>query len=263
MNLINRNFIYRKIENLLVRLLYFIWNVNNYNSKKNGEELFLRSFLSLYDIKHKIVVFDCGANVGDYLKILIDIADSRKLKIEAHVFEPTNGCFQLLREKFSTYKNVLINQVGVSNLNETKTIYFDFENSALASLYNRNLNYYKKQLNLSEEISLIKLDDYISKREIKHINLLKLDIEGHELFALKGLQKFLNGDFIDFIQFEYGGANLDSKTSLLDIYSILSEGGFKIARVMKKGLEILDYNPKMEIFQYTNYVAISKKIINN
>ena len=109
---------------------------------------------------------------------------------------------------------------------------------------------------------MIKLDQYIQERKIEHIHLLKLDIEGHELFGLRGLGEYLKGDFIDYIQFEYGGANLDSKTSLMELYSLLINNGFKIAKVMKGGLKIQDYSPLRENFQYSNYVAISKRILN-
>jgi hypothetical protein len=78
-----------------------------------------------------------------------------------------------------------------------------------------------------------------------------------------GFGEYLNGDFIDFIQFEYGGANLDSKTSLLDIYSCLEDRGFIIAKIYPQGLEIRDYKPFMENYCYSNFVAISKKILED
>lgn len=49
---------------------------------------------------------------------------------------------------------------------------------------------------------------------------------------------YLNSNFIDYIQFEYGGADLDSH----------------------KGLKVRDYKPYMGNFQYSNYVAISNRI---
>ena len=86
-------------------------------------------------------------------------------------------------------------------------------------------------------------------------------MEGHELAVLEGLGKYLNNDFIDFIQFEYGGCNLDSKTRLIDFFNIFEEKGFIVCKIMKKGLEIRKFEYWMENFQYYNYVAISKKLI--
>ncbi len=53
--------------------------------------------------------------------------------------------------------------------------------------------------------------------------------------------------FLDFIQFEYGGANLDSHTSLLEFFDFLETRGFlflvcvdeiKIALLLKQPYEI-------------------------
>jgi hypothetical protein len=105
------------------------------------------------------------------------------------------------------------------------------------------------------------MDEYIESKNIKHINFIKIDIEGHELRAFEGFGKYINGDFIDYIQFEYGGANLDSHTSLMEIYKFLESRGFLIAKVMRNGLEIRSYKPFMENFNYANYVAISKRVV--
>ena len=112
---------------------------------------------------------------------------------------------------------------------------------------------------MSEDIFLKTGCDYIEEHAIKHIDLLKIDVEGHELKVLQGFEKYLSVDFIDYIQFEYGGANLDSHTSLLELYS---KRHFLIAKILPKGLEIRTYQSYMENFMYANYVAISKRILN-
>jgi len=38
---------------------------------------------------------------------------------------------------------------------------------------------------------------YIDQKEIPHIDLLKVDVEGHELSVFEGFGKYLSGDFID------------------------------------------------------------------
>jgi hypothetical protein len=125
------------------------------------------------------------------------------------------------------------------------------------------LDTYNLELNQSEEIKLKRLDVYINEKNINHINFLKIDIEGHELKAFEGFGDYLSGDFIDFIQFEYGGANLDSHSSLMDIYKLLESKDFEIAKIMPYGLELRKYQPFMDNFQYSNYIAISKRIVKN
>ena len=131
----------------------------------------------------------------------------------------------------------------------------------MTSLYQRNLSFYKIKLDQSERIKLMRLDKYIEEKNIMHINFIKIDVEGHEVKVLEGLGNYLNKEFIDFIQFEYGGCNLDSKTSLMEIYNLLTNKGFKIAKILQKGLYLRNYNPDLENYVYSNYVAVSRKIL--
>ena len=49
---------------------------------------------------------------------------------------------------------------------------------------------------------------------------MKMDIEGHEPFALRGAKNSLQKGLFRYIQFEYGGCNIDSRTYLKDFYDI-------------------------------------------
>lgn len=188
-------------------------------------------------------------------------AENKNIKVELHLFEPTKKCFEEINSKFSNKKNFHLNNFGCSDSEYSAPIFYDKEKSSLASLYQRNLDFYDIKMDNFEEIMLKRLDKYIDDKNIQHIDFIKIDIEGHELKALSGLGKYLNNDFIDFIQFEYGGANLDSHISLMEVYKILNDSGFIVAKVMPNGLEIRNYSPYMENFIYANYMAISKKML--
>lgn len=207
------------------------------------------------------MVFDMGANIGEYSSMLLDNSQRHDVALELHLFEPTKSCFETISKKFESNMNLTLNNFGVSDSNMSAKIFYDKEQSGLASLYKRNLDSYNLELNKSEEIVLKRVDEYIESKNIKHISFVKIDIEGHELKAFNGFGKYLNSDFIDYIQFEYGGANLDSHSSLMEIYKFFEDKNFSIAKVMPKGLEVLQYKPFMDNFMYANYVAISNKIL--
>ncbi len=257
------SFIERKLRNFSLKVFNSIENNGNANFDKNGEKVFIDFLLTSFKNGRggEKVVFDIGANIGDYSEMIKNKAKLLNLDIELHLFEPTKSCFETISQKFKDDINVFLNNFGVSDKNGEATIFYDKEKSGLASLYQRNLDIYSLQLNQTESIKLIRLDNYIEENNINHINFIKIDIEGHELKAFEGLGKYLNCGFIDYIQFEYGGANLDSHTSLMEIYKFLQERGFKIAKVMRKGLEIRKYSPFMDNFNYANYVAISNEVI--
>jgi FkbM family methyltransferase len=252
----------KKLKSLLLRIFNKLENNGNANFNSNGENHFIDSLISSISEAKDVCIFDIGANTGDYSSILFEKINSKNINAQIHLFEPTNSCFKTIREKFQGINNIYLNNFGASDLDGEAKIFYDKEQSGLASLYQRNLECYNISMNYIESINLKRLDSYIKFKGIKHINFVKIDIEGHELKALEGFGSYLSADFIDYIQFEYGGANLDSKTSLMELYMFFLGKGFTVAKVMPKGLEIRQYNPFMENFSYANYMAISNKLIN-
>jgi hypothetical protein len=82
-----------------------------------------------------------------------------------------------------------------------------------------------------------------------------MDVEGNELNILNGAKRMIENDSIDFIQFEFGGCNIDSRTFFQDFFYLLKER-YRIYRILKNGLYPIDsYSEKYEIFITTNYLA--------
>lgn len=243
--------------NKLHSLIYKIENTGDGDYYRSGEHAFIKELGSLYKDK-PFTVFDVGANKGEYTSILLE---THPLEITVHAFEPQQSCVGLLNQLFSGKKNIVINPFGLSDTNSTSTLFKDVEDSGFASVYQRNMEYYDIHLNKTEEIRLQTGLEYVTKNNISHIDLLKIDVEGHEEKVFAGFGDFLNPDNIDFIQFEYGGANLDSHSSLLDLHTLLTKKGFILCKMMRNSLLIRPYHPRLENFMYQNWVAASPKMI--
>ena len=257
-----QSIIKRKIRGLALKVFNKIENNGNCHFDENGEKVFIENLFKTFKANGGgKVVFDIGANVGEYSSMLLDNSKRESVELELHLFEPTKSCFETISKKFENKHNIILNNFGVSDSNDTAKIFYDKEQSGLASLYQRNLDSYNLQLNQSEEILLKRMDEYIEENNIEHIDFIKIDIEGHELKAFDGFDSYLNSDFIDYIQFEYGGANLDSHSSLMEIYKFFEERGFGVAKIMPNALEVRQYSPFMDNFNYSNYVAVSNKVI--
>ena len=203
------------------------------------------------------VVFDVGANVGVYALDLYENSKDMNIEnIQIHCFEPAKATFQRLSDNCSAIYGIKLNNMGISDSKVESTLYYDEETSGMASLFDRQLEYYGVELYKKEQVTLDTIDNYCEEQKIDHISFLKMDIEGNELNALKGAESMIRGGKIDAIQFEFGGCNIDSRVFFRDFWNLL-HNEFKIHRVTKDGLwEIKQYNEWLEIFSCTNYLCI-------
>ena len=101
------------------------------------------------------------------------------------------------------------------------------------------------------------LDAFASRRGLRHIDLLKIDVEGHEYDVLRGAEKLLAARQIGIVQFEFGGCNLDTRTSFRDFYSLMTEYGFCLYVISKYGLQRIEkYREIYEQYGTTNFAAV-------
>lgn len=89
---------------------------------------------------------------------------------------------------------------------------------------------------------------------------MKMDIEGHELFALKGLCKSIEARRIGAMSFEFSSGNLNSHTCFRDFWKVLSSR-YSIFRVTpaRRLIEIAGYYEDLEYFRgASNHVVVLK-----
>jgi len=261
-----QNFVERKLKKWAWELfakLEFI-DAGGSDINKNGEAKLIHLMFEFYS-KHAgnepLIILDVGANQGQYSHTLLRIAEQYQVPIMIHLFEPLHECFTQIQSHLTQNSSLICNNFGISDSEMESTIFYDPTMTPIASLYRRKVMQYNISMNQSEKIKLKRMDRYIQEKSIKHIHFVKLDVEGHELNALYGFGDYLNGSFIDFIQFEYGETYFDAHIRLLDIYQLLEKRDFQIAKITPNGLILKKYYRYMENFIYANYVAISNRVL--
>ena len=203
------------------------------------------------------VVFDVGANVGDYSSAVLSILGKN---VRLCCFEPSRVAFAKLERKLGQHGAVELYNFGFWDKQELAALHSDVEGSGLSSLFARRLDHFGIEMSSTEQVELRRLDDYCQEKGITHIHLLKLDVEGSELSVLKGAGQLIDSQAIDLIQFEFGGCNIDSRTYFQDFFYLLNPN-YRIYRILRSGLvPIAEYKETCEVFLTTNYLAVSREM---
>lgn len=142
---------------------------------------------------------------------------------------------------------------------EERPLYIFEEGAGINSLYRRHGlegGFGLKPQSIEETVRLRTLDSYCQELGIQVVDYLKIDVEGHELEVLKGSKQLLEQGEVQIIQFEYGGANMDARVLLKDIFEFLQDFGYTFYKILPKELRRVDsYDQRLENFQYQNWIA--------
>ncbi len=250
-NKIGQKYIARKI-----RKSQILAGIGSGGSVENsGEKSILKKLKSIKQDSY--CLFDVGANKGDFTKLILDFFGNEISKI--HSFEPSKATFELLSNNIKSDKAILNNK-GLGKEAGTFPFYTDFPGSGTASLTKRNIDFIGVDFDYSEDVLIDTLDEYCLANNIKDIDLLKIDVEGHELDVLEGSKEMLKRKMIKMVSFEFGGCNIDTRTFLRDFYYLFEEFEFLLYRITPSGYFFpLDrYSEKFEQFRTTNFIAIRK-----
>jgi FkbM family methyltransferase len=207
-----------------------------------------------------LVIFDVGANHGEYIQLaLTQLANRPKV---VHAFEPSQTAFAELSRRFAGGTDVVLNNMALGNTAGRQTLYYDAAGSELSSLYPRRIEHHGIQMTGSELVQVETLDGYCAAHGIAHIDLLKLDVEGHELAVLQGGDEMFEHKKIAIVSFEFGGCNVDARTFVRDFFHFFATREMQLARITAFGGmdSIPHYEEGLEQFRTTCFVAFNKAL---
>lgn len=150
------------------------------------------------------IVYDIGSNIGYHT-----VAFANKAK-HVYAFEPNKKNLKLLQKNVSKFKNVTVYDVACSNhVGKMHVEDFDLDKPG---------NYGEMHmLDTGQECDSIKVDDL----EIYAPDLIKIDVEGHELQVLLGAMETIK-EYKPKIFYEAHGNDLDL------IYKLLTELDYRL-----------------------------------
>ena len=220
----------------------------NYDDPRyNGEYNFIRN-----NIKQWKVVFDVGGHIGNYSNYVL----TAKPTIQLHTFEPWRGNFQIIKERLS---NLHLNNAGLSDQPGELEMNIYWDDGGVNSFY---LDEHYKEMSEArgqfriEKVQLTTIDEYVKANNISQIDMLKIDVEGHETKVLNGAANFIHAGKIRNIQFEYGNFWKLSNSTLKYVFDMLIANHFTIYRLSPFGKIPVHYKPELENYKQCNYLAV-------
>lgn len=230
------------------------------STQESGELLALtliRTEFLRRGVRGPYVFFDVGSSIGEISEALVDIFGDGSI---IHAFEPSAWAYQYFAGRADELglKNIVLNNFALGAEPGRATLYAKSEGHQTGSLYHRQTRHLEDSGAVREVVEIRTIDDYCEAHGIAHIHFLKIDVEGHELAVLQGAARLLEAGGIDFIQFEFGSTNMDSRTFFKDFWTLLNPR-YEIMRILRDGVfRIPEYEEILEIFEWQNFLAVRR-----
>ena len=223
----------------------------------SGENVLVEKLKQHATTSKSLCIFDVGANKGQFLGLIE--RGLQGVPFHIHAFEPSQFTYKVLHDNVNASSNVTLNNVGLGKQTGEFELFYDEAGSGLASLSKRRLTHFGIDFKYSETVEIDTLDRYCLRHAIQSIDLLKLDVEGHELDVLQGGLRMFSDRKIRMVSFEFGGCNIDSRTYLQDFYQFFRENGMKhMFRIAPSGylVPLHEYKEAYEQFRTTNFLVL-------
>jgi len=149
--------------------------------EKDGiyEKREIRLFVELLKNMESPVVLDIGANIGNHTLVFSRYADT------VYSFEPIPEIFSVLSRNIAQngIENVHAFNKALSDSCGRQVIYINREGNLGASSLHRKTGDTEEAV-----IDSVRGDDFLSESGIERVDLIKMDVEGHEFNVLAGLE---------------------------------------------------------------------------
>jgi len=149
------------------------------------------------------IIFDVGAHHGESIAEIVDNINSPSI----YAFEPFSPSFKILFERYASDPRIRLFNIGFSDNNTSRRLHVNsgsYTNSILMPAPNASRVWGAGHLEYqtSEVVEFTSLDEFCANKNLRQINLLKLDVQGAEHLVLNGGHKMLINQCISLIYAE-------------------------------------------------------------
>jgi FkbM family methyltransferase len=185
-----------------------------------AEEGYLRGVTRVYDI---------GANVGLFAKTCAALFNH----VEITCFEPVPTTYEVLKRECGKSPRIQVKQLAVGERAGVQRMYtsgFDQADSLLKPGKDLLNGWGAAKPSGYVDVKVVALDDYVHGKNSEINIFLKIDVQGYELFVLKGAERTLKQ--CRCIQVEVSIREMyQDAPKLPDVWQFLIDHGFELAEI--------------------------------
>ncbi len=191
------------------------------------------------NIKPGMIVIDIGAHIGYFTRLYSSLVGAKGM---VYAFEADPENFSLLEKNTRRLTNVKIFPLAITDSVGTVDFYhYPDKAGCHSTLPNVPLDYKKEKIT----VACSNLDSVLTNLNIDRVDLIKMDIEGGEGAALRGMEKTLAGSTPLRLVVEFAPAWIRAAGGTpLSFLQNLTRDGFKIFAI--KGTELVPIIPETD-----------------
>ena len=199
-------------------------------------------------------VIDGGANCGNWSAVLIETRPELR---ELALIEPNKQLASNLRDRFRNDGRTTVKRKALDYREDQLKLSFPLGANSHATC---NPTSQPHRNHLCQDVPTTTLDKLVEELVWPSIDLLKLDLEGFDHYALLGARNTLATHKISLIQFEVTRAWETVGCSPCSTFRLLRETGFNLFHLRPQSLQRIDLAQTPHFSTYSNFCAIHKSV---
>lgn len=191
----------------------------------NGEELLVRHVAPT-----AMSFIDVGANHGQWSELFVSHCQNLKWGL---LIDASKEAFRRLKDKYGLDQRLSLSNVGVSDRPGLMPFFEEQNGGGMSSL----VQGWSHLPNVTEiEVTLTTIDDELARHGVQGIDMMKIDVEGFDLHALRGASQLLSDQRVGVVQFEYNSVWREVGSTLRAATRLLESFGYSVYLLQGDGL---------------------------
>jgi FkbM family methyltransferase len=229
---------------------------------RNGERWLQARLLDVFRDEPRMVVFDVGANVGEWTQMLLDQAPAARAgALDVYAFEPVRSTLETFHQRLGghpRFGSIHAVPVALSDADGTVEMYEVEPNGTTNSLHPDPFLPGRRV-----PVETRTADTFCAQNAIERVHLLKVDAEGHDCSVLQGAARLFAEERVMVAQFEYGHRWVYARRFLKDVFDFTRDLPYAVGKLTPDRVELYDgWHFELERFFETNYVLIHRSLLD-